>query len=123
VWDCRPGEADATDRAQLAVFRFDERQYYAEWREDTKVDRYRAYPAKLGGVPVVSIQDLGDGSSGKPWTVLRSSLESDGSLAIQSPARRILDMNDEAAALRELRSKASAPATWQPFARCVRHQD
>ena len=49
-WNCHPGLGDSTETATLEVLRFDESQYLAEWKEDDKTTRYRAFPTSVKGV-------------------------------------------------------------------------
>ena len=118
IWQCTAVDDESGDPAQLQVVRFDERQYYAEWKERDKVDRYRAYPVRAGGTTFLSVGEL-EPSSRWPWTAVLYSVR-DGELSLQLPAKRVLDMSDEKAAMRELKAKASRPDIWQPLTRCRR---
>jgi hypothetical protein len=117
AWDCTPVSEEADERAVLRVFRFDEQQYYAEWREGEKVDRYRAYPVEARGVKFLSVGELVPGTF--PWTAVRYSVSPSEALDLQVPAKRILDMSDEAA-VQALKSQADRSDAWQAFGRCVR---
>lgn len=124
-WACVSAES-AEDRARLSVYRFDDHQYYVEWSERAgKVDRYRAYAARLRGAVVFNVEDLGETArprravAERAWTAVRAAREGKGTLAIQAPAKKILDLSDEKAGLRELRATADAASAWQPFARCT----
>jgi hypothetical protein len=118
-WECTSVETESADHAQLYVLRFDQQQYYAEWREGDKVDRYRAYPVRARGVTFLGVGDLGP-SSLWPWSAVLYSVREGGALSLQLPAKRILDMSDEKAAIQELKAKADRPDTWQSLARCER---
>ena len=84
-WDCRPTDPSADERALLTVLRFDAGQYYAEWKEGEKLERYRAYPGALKGLTILNVTELSD----KYWTALRASFSADGSMSLAVPATRI----------------------------------
>jgi hypothetical protein len=118
-WECVPIETKSADRAQLQVLRFDEQQYYAEWKEANKIERYRAYPIRIKGVTFLSVGDLTPASQW-PWTAISYSTREANSLSLQLPAKRILDMSDDNAAIQDLTAHADRTDTWQPFTRCER---
>ena len=117
-WDCRPPDASSEDRALLTVFRFDAGQYYAEWKEGEKLERYRAYPGGLRGLAILNVAELSD----KYWTALRASFSADGSMSLAMPATRIIDVKDDAVRLRTFRHEANQSTAWQGFALCVPHK-
>ena len=118
AWECQSADSSSSEHAHLTLLKFDDAQYYAEWKDDAKLDRYRAYPVKFNNVTVLVVREVSE-SPDKYWTVVRASVEKDASvLALRLPAKRLLDMTDDDAALHELRSKADNPDAWQPFARC-----
>jgi hypothetical protein len=117
-WDCTSADPDQTDQAQLTVLRFDQHQYYAEWKEGEKVARYRAYPMRFKGVTAIIAIDL---DSTKYWTPLRASVGRDKVLSLEVPSKRLLEMDDDKAAVAEFNAKADDPGSWQPFARCQPH--
>jgi len=121
-WQCEPADPASGGRATLEILRFDDQQYYAEWKEKENEERlrYRAYPVRLAGVTVLSVGDLAE--SRWPWTAVRYAFPKEGELVLDLPAERILDISDEKAAILELTTKADRPDTWQRFARCGRSQ-
>lgn len=123
-WDCTSAEGaeDAEGKALLTVLRFDESQYYAEWKEDGKVERYRAYHVRLKGVDVFNVAFV-EKDAPELWAAMRATVEGDGSLAIDAPARRITELKDDAVQLRTFRREADQPTAWQPFVRCTRQKD
>src|SRR5215470_5888877 len=117
AWDCKSADSSSSEHAQLTLLKFDDAQYYAEWKDGEKVERYRAYPVKFNQVTVLVVREVSQ-SPDKYWTAVRASVEKDGSvLVLRLPAKRLLDMNDDDAALHELPSKADNPDVWQTFAR------
>jgi hypothetical protein len=122
-WNCKPPfDSKHGDHGLLSVMRFDGQQYYVEWTEGDKRERYRAYPVRLEGVTVVNV----GGELTSPrwhWLPFRYSFPDQGKLVIQFPAERIFDMSDEEAAIRELTAKADRSDTWQAFARCEASKD
>jgi hypothetical protein len=121
-WDCTSADASSSDRALLTVLRFDDYQYYAEWREGEKVERYRAFWGTLKGVDILNVTDVSDSTS-RYWAALRTSFSPDGSMLLALPADRITDLSDDEVRLRTLRREANQPNAWQEFARCVSHQE
>jgi hypothetical protein len=117
-WDCRPTDPSADDRALLTVLRFDAGQYYAEWKEGEKLERYRAYPGVLKGLAILNVTELSE----KYWTALRASFSADGSLSLAVPATRITDLTDDDVRLRTFRREADQPTAWQGLALCVPHK-
>ena len=117
-WRCGPAEANSSEHADLGVWRFDEHQYYAEWREDDDVSRFRAYLSEADGVQFLSVADLSAVLA--PWTAVRYSSPEPGVLDLRLPAQRILDMDDSRTAARVLASHASRSDSWQFLARCRR---
>jgi hypothetical protein len=118
-WDCRPPDPSADERALLTVLRFDAGQYYAEWKEGEKLDRYRAYPGALKGLAILNVAELSD----KYWVALRASFSADGSMSLAMPAKRIIDLTDDDVRLRTFRHEGDQPTAWQGFALCVPHKD
>jgi hypothetical protein len=118
AWDCRPSDETSDDRALLTILAFDAAQYYAEWKESEKVERYRGYPGTLKGHAILNVQDLSD----KSWTAVRTSISADGSLSLVVPSTRITDLTNDAVRLRTLRHEADQASAWQAFAICVPHK-
>ncbi len=116
-WRCTPLDAEP-DPAELLVLRFDEDQYYAEWREAEKVERYRAYPVKADGATFLSVRDLAP-TGDRPWTAVLYAVGKHGVLSLQLPAKRILDEPDDAKAVTDLRAQAGRADAWQRFADCT----
>ena len=121
-WDCSSADASSGDQARLTVLRFDAGQYYAEWKEGDKVDRYRAYLGRLKGLDILNVIEVSD-SGPDLWSALRTSFSADGSMSLALPAKRITDMTDDDVRLRTFRREVDQPSAWQPFARCVSHRD
>ena len=118
-WDCRSSDPSADDRALLTVMRFDAGQYYAEWKEGEKLERYRAYPGVIKGLAILNATELSD----KYWTALRVSFSADGSMSLAVPATRITNLTDDDVRLRTFRREADQPTAWQGFALCMPHKD
>jgi hypothetical protein len=121
VWDCTSAEASA-ESARLTVLRFDAGQYYAEWIEEQKVERYRAYNGTLKGLDILNVTEVSE-SAPESWSALRASFPADGSLSLELPAKRIIDMTGDGLRLRTFRREADQPSAWQAFARCVHHKE
>jgi hypothetical protein len=117
-WDCRPPDPSSDERALLTVLRFDAGQYYAEWKDDDKLERYRAYPGALKGLAILNVTELSE----KYWMALRASFSADGSMSLVMPAARIIDLTDDDVRLRTFRREADQPSAWQGFALCVPHK-
>ena len=120
-WDCSSTVESSDDRALLTVVKFDAGQYYAEWREDEKLERYRAYPGALKGLAILNVTELSEPAD-RYWTAVRTSFSADGSMSLALPATRITDMTDDDVRLRTFRREADQPTAWQVFARCVPHK-
>ncbi len=120
-WECTSVEAEASDKALVVVLKFDERQYYVEWKEGPKLYRYRAYPGQLKGVGILNVVELPE-SGGTPWMAARALLQGSGVLQVQVPAKRITDLEGADARLSAFRRDADRRDAWQDFARCVPHK-
>jgi hypothetical protein len=120
-WDCGSADASSGDRARLTVMRFDAGQYYSEWNEDGKIERYRAYHGNLKGLDVLNVVEVSN-STRDYWSALRVSIAADGSMSLAVPAKRITDMNGDGG-LRTFRRQADQASAWQAFARCVRSKE
>jgi hypothetical protein len=118
-WDCGSVDKPSAGHAHLTVFRYDELRYVAEWRDGDEVERYGAYPVKLSNTDILNLWELPKGSRTKYWTAVRPMFDDNGTLRILLPAKRILDMDDDRAAIRELTAKAAEASSWQPFANCT----
>jgi hypothetical protein len=118
-WDCTSADPSSSDRALLTVLRFDDYQYYAEWKEGEKIERFRAYPGKLKGREILNVTELSESY----WSVLRTSFPPDGSMQLALPATRITDIAGDDVRLRTFRREADQPSAWQAFARCVSHEE
>ncbi len=121
-WDCRPAEPTTEASALVTFLRFDEFQYYVEWKEGEKLYRYRVYPGHLRGIKILNVAELPE-SDHRLWMVARASLGVDGVLSLAVPAKRITDMSDDDARLRAFRREADRADAWEDFARCVAHKD
>jgi hypothetical protein len=117
-WNCRPGLDDSTETATLEILRFDESQYLAEWKEDDKTTRYRAFPTSVKGVRLINLTELGGGQASEPWLVVRYRVGPDESLAVDFLEEKILEM-DEKAILHALKKRPGDPSLWRPFVHCV----
>jgi hypothetical protein len=119
-WDCTSSEAASEVRALLTVLRFDAGQFYAEWNEGEKVERYRAYPGDLKGLAILNVTAVSQ-SANRYWSAVRPSFSADGSMTLALPAQRITAIADDDLSLSTLRREADLPSAWQTFARCVPH--
>jgi hypothetical protein len=106
----------------VTVLRFDESQYYIEWKEGEKLYRYRAYPGQLKGINILNVTELSE-SGDIFWMAARASLGVDGVLSLAVPAKRLSDMGDDDARLRMFRHEVDRSDAWEDFARCVAHKD
>src|SRR5881392_2351929 len=61
-WHCVPDpeKKEDQDQATLTILAFDRAQYYAEWNEDGKVTRYRAYGSRVGARVLLNVLELPD---------------------------------------------------------------
>jgi hypothetical protein len=117
-WVCSSPDASPGNRAELTILRFDSTQYYAEWKEDEKIERYRAYHGVLKGQDLLNATDISD--QGGYWSAVRVSFATDGSLSLWLPAKRITNLPDDDDSLSTFRREAKQPDAWQPFTRCDR---
>ena len=54
LWRCVPGEP-SDEHAMLRIVAFDEHQYYADWTDEDRVTRYRAYATLLGTTTLLNV--------------------------------------------------------------------
>jgi hypothetical protein len=121
-WDCSSVDVSSGERALLTVLRFDSGEYYAEWKEGDKVERYRAYHGDLKGIAILNVTEVSESADGL-WSAMRTAFSGDGSMSLALPAERITDMTGDDVRLRTFRREADQPSAWQPFARCVPHKE
>ncbi len=88
-----------------------------------EAQRYRAYPALVAGVEILSLggveESPGPSPARKRWAVVQLTRAPEDTMLIDLPAARLFRL-PEAEALQALRTKAHEKATWEPWARCRR---
>jgi hypothetical protein len=116
-WDCRPPEKESDERAALSVLVFDDHQYYAEWREDDKVERYRAYSTAVGGETLLNVVPLMSRLDRQDWLFVRYKV-ADSRLTLSVVHDKALKGLQGKAALRAIGRRAKEEALYTTVALC-----
>jgi hypothetical protein len=120
TWRCVPSlEKDSKDVARLVVMRFDRSQYYFEWREDAKVDRYRAYSTQLPGRALLNVVELKPAGTASSWMFLRVMPRREGAFSVWVVDKDAVKAAGEAAALKEIARRVEDESLYKPWAECA----
>jgi len=118
-WRCSSAQAGSSETAGLEVVRFDDSQYYADWREGDRVARYRAYPSKIGPVTVLNVEELNGRFTPWPWAIVRATVDDAGALTLEMVDGKQIQAKDENAAIREIKVRIGDRSIYQALAQCV----
>jgi hypothetical protein len=122
AWDCHPTEARREEPPILfRIIRFDDWQYYVETVEDsTLVNRYQAYPSRVGERTLLNVRDLAQKTAGDRWIFLRYALEGRDRMSFWVIAEESMKGVEPGQALATIRRRAADDALYQPMADCRR---
>ena len=119
-WRCENHtHGDTPSEAALWVIPFDDRQYYAEWREGDEVARYRAYSSLVGGVTLLNVEEVSFRLTSAGWVFVRYTLAPDGRLRLSVVGDKALDGLKGQAALQAIAKRASDESLYELVAVCV----
>jgi hypothetical protein len=116
-WECRPSDETNDERATMTVMRFDEHQYYVEWREDDKVTRYRAHSSSFAGETLMNVAELTRPRKDEAWVFMRYAV-TDGQLKLAVVSDKAVKDLSEKAALAAIRKRAKEDSLYEAFAVC-----
>jgi hypothetical protein len=118
-WTCKspPREGESEKEAVLWVIAFDDKQYFAEWRQGDDVSRYRVYPTQLGRERLLNVEEL-TFHVGTGWVFLRYRLDSDGTLRLAVVSEDALGELKGKAALEAIARRVGDDSLYEPFATC-----
>jgi hypothetical protein len=120
LWRCVPGEP-SDEHAMLRIVRFDEHQYYADWTDEERVTRYRAYATILGSTTLLNVQELKDTTSVGSWMFVKYALPTTSQLTLSVAQDTAVKGGDDRARLDAVRKGAAAAALFgKPAALCTR---
>jgi len=119
-WQCmNHTHGDTPTAASLWVIPFDDRQYYAEWREGDDVARYRAYSTQVGGETLLNVEELSFKLSSAGWVFVRSNQDRAGRLTLSVVRRDALNGLTGKAALRSIAKRARDETLYELVAVCT----
>jgi hypothetical protein len=122
-WQCVPdprGESD--ENAVLSIFRFDNYQYYAEWKEKAEATRYRAYATVLDGSTLLNVRQISPDSESEKWLFIRYKVTQSKTLNLAVVNEKAITSPNENGALQEIQKRVAEDALYQSFASCTRLQ-
>ena len=104
--------------------RFDDRQYYVEAEGDREeTTRFRTFPARLAGVPILNVQELKEGEDDRPYSFLRYSLDG-ATLRLEALRKEPLAGAVSPAAVAEiLERRRDDPELYEGLLTCTRSPD
>jgi hypothetical protein len=117
VGDGDPGEGT------LEILRFDDWQYYAEWKDPEQVARYRAYGTRLGDATLLNVEELDGKFTPWPWAAVRAVVGKDKKLALAVVKVKALRSSDEKGMKREIRERVHDAQIYQAFVDCTAQDD
>ena len=100
------------------MIRFDDSQYYVEWKGDGQTSRYRAYSTRLRDTTLLNAVELKGRFTPWPWSILRAEVGKDGALALSLLDVEALRSKDEEAARREIEARVRDASLFRTFAAC-----
>jgi hypothetical protein len=107
-------------KAHLFVVAFDRTQYYLEWSEDRKVDRYRAYSTPVEGQALYNVTALEPSPSPTTWIFMRARQKA-GALSISVVDKDSLK-DPGPGALKEIARRVADDALYKPWADCTKEE-
>jgi hypothetical protein len=123
TWDCvSVGKDGQQAKATLTVVRFDDYQYYGEWRDSAELSRYRAYGIRVGSTTLLNVTELHGRFTPWPWSVVKAVVESH-TLSLALVNARALRAADEKHARQEIRTRVQDSQIYQPFAECTAEKE
>ena len=118
-WRCvSVGESHQKEGA-LKIMRFDDWQYYAEWKDAEEFARYRAYGNRIGDTTLLDVEELGGRFTPWPWAVVRANVGQDKKLALAIVKAKALGSADAKSVRREIRARVHDPQIYQALADCT----
>jgi hypothetical protein len=117
VPDAEPGKPK--DFAHLLVVPFDRSQYYLEWREESKIQRHRAYATQVKDRTLYNVVEVKSRGDTPMWRFLRATREPDSRLLLEVVDGEAVKAKDEAAALDEIRRRIDDGALYSRWAVCT----
>ena len=127
VWDCSSDvkeEADqkSSEKIAMAIYQFDDFQYYIEWREgEDHVTRYRAFPSLIDKSILVNIQNMTE--SDKQWTFVRYHVDQTNRLSVGLVNKDAVSAKDANNSLEEIRKRVTEDGLYSPLVSCIRQKD
>ena len=119
-WRCMSPREALDAQATLWIIRFDDRQYYAEWREGDETTRYRAYSSLVNGETILNVEEVTLRVPSVGWIFVRYSIDTDGRLKLSLVSDDALGGLEGRAALRSIANRVKDEALYQEVAVCTR---
>jgi hypothetical protein len=123
TWRCVSIGEGEQNEGTLAIVRFDDWQYYAEWKDAKEFTRYRAYGTRIGDTTLLNVEELDGRFTPWPWAVVRAVVGQDKKLALALVNGQALRSSDEKGMKREIRARVRDPQIYQAFADCTAQDD
>jgi hypothetical protein len=123
-WRCVPNDKASTESAMLRIVAYDEHQYFADWTDEDRVTRYRAYASVVGSTTLLNVQELKDTTVARGrWMFMRYALPSADQLTLSIAQDDLVKGANDAARLDAVRKGASGSGIFGPaVALCARQR-
>lgn len=122
-WQCTSDlKQDDGKKASIAVFQFDDSQYYIEWTEGDHVTRYRAYPTLFDKSVLVNVHRLSQNAGDGKWTFVRYRLSQTNDLKVAIVNAEALPSKNENEALMQIRKRIADDGLYSPLVSCTRQK-
>jgi hypothetical protein len=122
-WRCTSVGDGEPKEGTLEVLRFDDSQYYAEWKDAEESARYRAYGTRVGDTTLLNVEELDGKFTPWPWAAVRAVVGKDKKLALALVTAQALRASDEKGMKREIRQRVHDAQIYHAFADCTAHDD
>jgi len=119
TWRCEDPADVSKEVAHLVVVPFDRSQYYLEWHEDRKVERYRAYSTQLQETTVFNVTELKPAAAASTWMFLRAIPRRDGAFSLSVVNNDSVKSLKGPAALSEIARRAGDDSLYKVWAVCM----
>ena len=118
TWRCVDSADKPTQLAHLLIVPFDRSQFFIEYREEGKTERYRAYATPVQDKVLYNVAEIKPRSAPR-WAFHRAVFRPDGSLVLWIVDADQLKEKDEAAVLKEIARRVDDDTLYKRWAACA----
>jgi hypothetical protein len=101
------------------VIPFDDKQYFAEWRDGDDISRYRAYSTELGRERLLNVEELTFHVGRAGWVFMRYSFGTDGGLKLSVVSEDAMGGRKGKDALHAIAQRVGDDSLYEAFATCA----